>query len=32
MKEIDNFLGAILYATLVGVEYVKMIWDKWQNI
>lgn len=32
MKEIDNFLGAILYAVLVGVEYVKMIWDRWQNI
>lgn len=32
MKEIDNFLGAILYAALVGVEYVKMIWDRWQNI
>lgn len=32
MKEIDAFLGAIWYALLIGFEYIKVGWDKWQNI
>lgn len=32
MRAIDDFLGAIWYASLIGLEYIKMAWSKWQNI
>ena len=32
IKEIDNFIMAIGYVVLIGFEYVKMVWAKWQNI
>ena len=32
LRAIDNFLGAIWYAALIGVEYIKMAWCKWQNL
>nr|DAW59997.1 MAG TPA: hypothetical protein [Caudoviricetes sp.] len=32
LRAIDDFLGAIWYATLIGLEYIKMAWCKWQNI
>lgn len=32
MKAVDDFLGAIGYALLIGLEYIKIGWDKWQNI
>lgn len=32
VKAIDDFLGAIWYAGLIGIEYIKIGWDKWQNI
>ena len=32
IKEIDNFIMAIGYFILIGVEYVKIAWIKWQNI
>lgn len=32
IKEIDNFIMAVGYAILIVVEYVKIVWNKWQNI
>ena len=32
VKAIDDFLGAVWYATLIGLEYIKMAWTRWQNI
>ena len=32
IKEIDDFIMAVGYAILLGVEYVKIAWIKWQNI
>lgn len=32
MKAVDDFLGAIGYALLIGLEYIKMAWCTWQNI
>nr|DAY07764.1 MAG TPA: hypothetical protein [Caudoviricetes sp.] len=32
MKAVDDFLGAIGYALLIGLEYIKMAWTRWQNI
>lgn len=32
IKEIDDFIMAVVYAILIGVEYVKIAWTKWQNI
>ena len=32
VKFIDDFLGAIGYALLIGLEYIKMAWTRWQNI
>ncbi len=32
MKEIDDFIMALGYVILIGFEYVKMAWTKWQNI
>ena len=32
LRAIDDFLGAIWYAGLIGFEYIKMAWCKWQNI
>nr|DAM39236.1 MAG TPA: hypothetical protein [Caudoviricetes sp.] len=32
LRAIDDFLGAIWYAGLIGLEYIKMAWCKWQNI
>lgn len=32
MKEIDNFIMALGYALLIGFEYIKTGWEKWQNI
>ena len=32
IKEIDNFIMDIIYVILIGVEYVKIAWIKWQNI
>lgn len=32
MKAVDDFLGAIWYALLIGVEYIKIGWERWQNI
>lgn len=31
-QEIDNFIMAVGYVILIGVEYVKIAWIKWQNI
>jgi len=32
IKEIDNFIMAVGYVILIGVEHVKIAWIKWQNI
>lgn len=32
LRSIDDFLGAIWYAALIGIECIKIGWDKWQNI
>ena len=32
VKFIDDFLGAMGYALLIGVEYIKIGWERWQNI
>lgn len=32
VKFIDDFLGAMGYALLIGLEYIKMAWTRWQNI
>lgn len=32
IKEIDDFIMAVGYAILIGVEYIKMAWTRWQNI
>lgn len=32
IKEIDDFIMAVGYGILIGVEYVKIAWTKWQNI
>lgn len=32
VKVIDDFLGAIWYALLIGLEYIRIAWTRWQNI
>ena len=32
VKFIDDFLGAIGYALLIGLEYIRIVWTRWQNI
>ena len=32
LRSVDDFLDAIWYACLIGIEYLKIGWDKWQNL
>lgn len=32
LRSVDDFLDAIWYAALIGIEYIKAGWGKWQNL
>nr|DAS11266.1 MAG TPA: hypothetical protein [Caudoviricetes sp.] len=32
LRSVDDFLDAIWYACLIGLEYIRIAWTRWQNI